>query len=319
MNKIKNIELKLKCVEIRAKKDDNNAMVVSGYVNMTEELSEVLGSGQKFREKIKKGAFKEAIQKNKNIDFLIEHDEQKIIASTANNSLTLTEDEKGLYMEAELTPTSYAKDYYELVKSGIVKNLSFGFRALKEKWENIKGETIRTIEDLELFEVSIVRNPAYAQSVISARGLALSHTEIPKNIEEENDLENSNELVELLLGLESKILKIEKLVDEIANDKYCEEELEKPEEESENREEETEEKTEQEDKTDEGDPSEESETESNESDPSEEETEVEPESDETEKSDKNTEDEDEAETRSLKIKEELDSFRKQLDGFKEEK
>ena len=57
--------------------------------------------------------------------------------------------------------------------------MSFGFIVREDKWEEIDGDTIRTVKELDLFEVSVVENPAYAQSTVSARGYEIQNIKIP--------------------------------------------------------------------------------------------------------------------------------------------
>jgi len=171
-------------MELRSNED--NSLTVSGYVNKTEQFSEVLGQTKRFVEKIAKGAFSRSIQNAKqDIHFLAEHDSKQILSSTRNGSLTLTEDQNGLFMEAQIVPTSYGLDYFALISSEILQNMSFGFRTLKDNWQATKsGIYERTISELELLEVSVVRDPAYSQTTISARGIDLvEEPEIPTNIE----------------------------------------------------------------------------------------------------------------------------------------
>ena len=166
-------------------------MIVSGYVNQTEQLSHELGMSKRFKEKISKGVFKRAIQNSaRDIDFLAEHDSSVVLASTKNDSLQLREDDKGLYMEARIINTGAGRDWYEMISSGLITNMSFGFKSVSDEWRSI-GENLfeRTISDLELFEVSAVRNPAYAQSSISNRGLNTSDDIVPDNIEEDYSME----------------------------------------------------------------------------------------------------------------------------------
>jgi HK97 family phage prohead protease len=159
--------------------NDDGSLTVSGYVNRTEEESRMLGSKQKFKEVIKRGAWQKAVTEAREIHFLAEHDKSKILASTRNGSLELREDENGLYMEATISPTSWGRDYYQLIKDGILNNMSFGFRAVKDSWRNLGSHFERTVNELELFEVSVVRDPAYASSSISARGIDLVQDEVP--------------------------------------------------------------------------------------------------------------------------------------------
>ena len=167
-----NIELRLN--DFSLEQNESDEFVVSGYVNEVNKFSHLLGSRKKFKERIKPGAFERALGKGNDIHFLAEHDSNKILASTRNNSLTLVEDEKGLYMSAKISETSFGKDYYTLIKDGILRNMSFGFSVVKDKWKKLNDGTFtRDVEDLILYEVSVVTNPAYPQSAIAARGLHL--------------------------------------------------------------------------------------------------------------------------------------------------
>lgn len=175
-----------------AKMTSEGDMIVAGYVNQTEQFSQELGLAKRFKEKISKGAFQRAISKSdRDIDFLAEHDSSVVLASTKNGTLDLKEDDKGLYMEARVINTSAGRDWYEMISSGLITNMSFGFQSINDEWRSV-GENLfeRTINDLELFEVSAVRNPAYAQSSISNRGLDTSDEDIvPEDIEGENVME----------------------------------------------------------------------------------------------------------------------------------
>lgn len=181
---MKDMEIRLMPMEISS---NDEGMVVEGLVNETGKLSHVLGLRKKFREKISKGAFERSLSRSGKIDFLSEHDEKMLLASTSNGSLELFEDEQGLKMRAKIAPTSYGKDVYTLMKEGMIGNMSFGFRVISDKWKKLANGTYeRTIDDLDLFEVSAVRNPAYPQSIISARGINIvEDIEIPNEVEEE--------------------------------------------------------------------------------------------------------------------------------------
>lgn len=176
------IELRVQNAELVS--ESKGKLIVSGYVNKTEQLSEVLGVSKRFREKIAKGAFAYAIKgRKKDIDFLLEHKSDQILASTRNGSLKLEEDNIGLKMTAEIVGTTWGRDSYELIKSGILRNMSFGFRSVKDSWKQMaNGIYERTIEALELFEVSVVKTPAYAQSEIQARSIEFIEDPVITNV-----------------------------------------------------------------------------------------------------------------------------------------
>ena len=161
--------------------EDEGKMIVTGIVNKPGEQSEVLYSrGKKFVEVIDKGVFAKAIAKASKIDYLSSHDPNRILASTANGSMTIEETDEGVVMKAEIVNTSYGRDAYNLIKSGLIQGMSFGFIAKEETWgKTDEGINLRTIKDMEIFEVSSLRTPAYNQSSISARGLSTDDINVP--------------------------------------------------------------------------------------------------------------------------------------------
>ena len=177
------MELRSVGVEFEAVNDD--ALMIEGKVNGLD-WSKQLGERRRFIEKVDKGAFKRAIERSlendKYIDLLGNHNKATLLASTQNDSLKLEEREDGLYMSANLIPTADGKNYYELCKSGLFQEMSFGFyvpevRGKKEKaetWERQSDGTFkRYIHELELSEVSIVRRGAYnnTKAQLQARGI----------------------------------------------------------------------------------------------------------------------------------------------------
>lgn len=238
-------ELRFQKAELRAT-EDGQAMNVSGYVNRTGELSNVLGTTTKFVEKIAPGAFARALQNaTRDIDFLAEHNNKLILASTRNGSLKLTEDNNGLYMEATIAPTSWGKDYYQLIQDGILRNMSFGFIAIKDSWEvRDDGLYERTIEDLELIEVSVVRDPAYSQSSIAARGIdVVEEVEIPAELKKEQ--REMEELKELLKSIEERVTTLTNQFEEFRSEQKEKEKREQEKQEQEKRDQESQQASEQ--------------------------------------------------------------------------
>ncbi|MFB5197883.1 phage major capsid protein [Neobacillus sp. KR4-4] len=193
------MKMELRTTNLELSKSDGD-LVVEGYVNKPGSLSQLLGTAKKFKEKIAPGAFKRAIEnRSREIDFLAEHDNKLVLASTRNSSLELREDEQGLFMSAKISPTSYGQDYFTLISEGLIQSMSFGFRALKDSWTRENGVHILTVHELELFEVSAVKEPAYLQSMISARGINLvEEIDVPEleqqNLEEERGMDNMKKI-----------------------------------------------------------------------------------------------------------------------------
>lgn len=183
-------------------------MSVEGLVNKTDSWSNILGNKKKFREKVIKGAFTQALSRAFRVDFLSEHQKDKILASTENGTLELYEDSEGLQMKANIVPTSYGKDTHTLIENKIINHMSFGFKVIKDKWTKNFNDGIfeRVIEEIELTEVSAVRNPAYAQSVIEARDIEiLEDLDIPE-VEEQEEVRMEQNMEELKRALKEEIL-----------------------------------------------------------------------------------------------------------------
>ena len=124
-------------------------------------------NGKWFKEIMKKGVFKRAIERaGKNIPLLFEHNWNKKLASLEEGTLELREDNIGLRFDAVIKDETV----YEQVKAGIINSCSFGFRVLAEDVESINTRLEkRFVSAIELLEVSLVKNPAYVGSLCETR------------------------------------------------------------------------------------------------------------------------------------------------------
>ena len=80
--------------------------------------------------------------------------------------MTLVEDARGLKVVANLPNTQLGRDTAELLRTGLVDSMSFGFNVIKDSW-NQQGDE-RTLQSVRLHEVSIVSFPAYAATAGTA-------------------------------------------------------------------------------------------------------------------------------------------------------
>ncbi len=153
-------------VELRAQQPDGNRVVGTAAV---------FGSYAKIRggalETIEQRAFDRALSEKHDVVLLVDHNPSLLLARTSNQTLELRTDEHGLHIEAELPATTYANDLKALLARGDVRSMSFGFVAKKDKWTQVQGMSLRTVQDLDLYDVSIVTRPAYADTQISLRSL----------------------------------------------------------------------------------------------------------------------------------------------------
>lgn len=147
----------------------NDSVEIEGYVNSVERLSKPLNSRiGKFRERIKAGAFKRAIERNDDIHVLLNHDINRDLGSTKQGNLELHEDNIGLRAKATITDA----DVIEKAKHGDLVGWSFGFQDRDVEPTEENGMYTRNVKDLDLYEVSILdrsKVPAYDGTIIQAR------------------------------------------------------------------------------------------------------------------------------------------------------
>lgn len=188
-------------IEIR-----ENGLNLEGYINVSERPSKPLRDSEgQFIEVVREGVMSRAIQR-RNIKLLFNHDWNRELGDT-NSNLQLQEDSIGLRFRAFISDS----EVIEKAKKGLLKGCSFGFRVLKQSKENINGICKRYLEDIELFEVSILdREPAYSGCLAEIRSLEnedLEVREIPLEIQKtteeevEEKIEAQEEIVEQNLYL----------------------------------------------------------------------------------------------------------------------
>ncbi|PCI51428.1 MAG: HK97 family phage prohead protease [Alphaproteobacteria bacterium] len=144
---------------------DGKAVLLVGTAAVFNTPTDIGGF---FREQISPGAFTAAIQ-NDDVRALIDHNSSLILGRNRAGTLRLSEDDRGLQVEIDPPDTSYANDLLVSMKRGDITQMSFGFRALKETWDDEQDPPLRTIVKAELFDVSPVTFPAYAETQISVR------------------------------------------------------------------------------------------------------------------------------------------------------
>lgn len=135
-----------------------------GYAAVFDSDSVDMG----FVERIAPGAFKRTLKEGANVRMLWNHDSSLVLASRDRSTITLREDAKGLYFEAE--PNPELRQYVSQVERGDVHQMSFGFRVVRDEIDQQDTDTpVRTLLDVDLFEVSPVTFPAYQATSVALR------------------------------------------------------------------------------------------------------------------------------------------------------
>ena len=161
---------------IRALSDNDIAeedkRLVSGYASTFDEPYVLYdGDGWKYLEVVDRGAFDNTDMS----DVIMQYDHRgRVFARTRNNTLEVTPDDKGLFIQADLGGTEIGRELFEEIRGGYTDKMSFGFTVNGEFEESQKTDEgvriyTRHITSVEkLYDVSAVSLPANDGTSIEA-------------------------------------------------------------------------------------------------------------------------------------------------------
>lgn len=132
-----------------------------GHAAVFEQRSWIGSKKFGFWEQVGRNAFDKTVNEA-DVRFLIDHNPTLLLARTKSGTLRLSLDEQGLVSEADMAPTSYAKDLAITLARGDVSSMSFAFDVIKDSWEELDdGSELRTLLEVRLWDTSVVTYPAY--------------------------------------------------------------------------------------------------------------------------------------------------------------
>ena len=144
---------------------------ITGYVTVPGRESRPVQTPQGIvREIINQGVFGDAIAKSDNIRLLVDHNSDRVYATTADGSLDLYEDAVGVYADAYITD----EDLIEAIKNGRVKGWSFDMSNVQDEVTpatDTEPLPIRHVIGFDITEISIIIDmiPYYSSSSIEVR------------------------------------------------------------------------------------------------------------------------------------------------------
>ncbi|MFA5432075.1 MAG: HK97 family phage prohead protease [Candidatus Paceibacterota bacterium] len=153
-------------------------MTLEGYAIVFNQETLIGDEDYGFVEEIDRHALENTLMKD--VPMKYNHmDSFLIIARTKNKSLTLSVDNNGLKVHAELLDTQSNQDIYKMVRSGLLDKMSFAFTVEEQSWNKEGKIPKRTITKIgRLYDVSVVDTPAYDSTSIYARSLESMDVEL---------------------------------------------------------------------------------------------------------------------------------------------
>lgn len=169
--------------EIRAQVESSDPIGFKGTAALFDKRA-LIGSGPfGFLEEFRSGAFLETIEVD-DIRMLKNHNDDLPLARNTAGSLRLGEVKSGLSTDADMDPTSYARDLAISLDRGTVNQMSVAFEVLDEEWVTLPDDDpdkgvvmepeLRIVKRVKLWEVSPVTFPAYVDTDAALRSRNLA-------------------------------------------------------------------------------------------------------------------------------------------------
>ena len=179
--------------EIKAVREDQN-LYVEGY-------AAVFANVDSYNDRIQKGAFINTINgtNRDRIAFCKDHDLRDVIGVIVD----LREDEKGLWFRAKISKTRDGKDVEILLEDGALKEFSIGYITKAYDWNEEEG--IRTLTEIELWEISLVTRAANDQAKVVAT--EIKSEDDTRGLSDEELIEKKNKVTQELRLLENEVTK----------------------------------------------------------------------------------------------------------------
>ncbi len=167
----------VKGAQVRAKLGDKPG--IEGYGAVFGEEYELYNSPTlRIVETIKPGTFSRSLREKQDVRCLFNHSADNVLGRTANDTMRMTEDSKGLHYDTDFDMrTRVANDVRCFVERGDVTGCSFSFNVTKQERteleENDKLTIHREIQDVDMYDVGPVTYPAYEGTGVKARSVEL--------------------------------------------------------------------------------------------------------------------------------------------------
>jgi len=150
-----------------------------------EGYGSTFGNVDRGMDVVEKGAFRRTLKEKplSSIKMLRDHDSTKIVGQW----LALEEDERGLKVRGRLFSkpedgVPLGKETHTLMKMGALDALSIGYRTVKSAWDEQRG--IRSLLDVDLWEISVVTFPMNEMATVDAVKQDLSERDVERILRE---------------------------------------------------------------------------------------------------------------------------------------
>lgn len=146
-------------------------MTLVGYAAVFGERTSINSWEGRFDEVIARGAFDKTLREQKPV-VQFDHGRDPAIGALPIGSLDVArEDDHGLYVEVGLHDNDHVRPVRDAVASGALSGMSFQFRVLRDDFDETGDVPLRTVREVQLFELGPVVFPAYPTTEVGLRSM----------------------------------------------------------------------------------------------------------------------------------------------------
>lgn len=179
------IDYKGKTLEYRAsrrvevRQADDGSPLIAGYATVYDARYDVMGGPERggWTEVIARGAAAKSVNERDDVYLFFDHDGLPLAATKAGTLVLDGEDRVGLYSEARIdTRSPWSMEIVHRMERGELDAMSFAFQVTRQQWEtedgaraDPKNAPVRRIQEVKLFDVSVVSFPANAATAVQLK------------------------------------------------------------------------------------------------------------------------------------------------------
>lgn len=152
---------------------DGDGFTLEGYAAVFDTATRIDSWEGRFDEIVAPGAFAKTIKERSPV-LQFDHGHDVATGSVPIGAIELLrEDDNGLFVRARLHDNARVEPIRQAIASGAIDGMSFRFRVTREEWneDSALDVPVRTIREVELFELGPVVFPAYDATSVGVRSM----------------------------------------------------------------------------------------------------------------------------------------------------
>jgi HK97 family phage prohead protease len=169
-NEMRTLVAPFELFEDRAGDTDSDGLTLTGYAAVFNSPTRISSYEGDFVEQIAPGAFRHTLRNGRPV-MQFDHGQHPLIGSLPIASIRrLKEDARGLYVEARIFDNWLTEPLRDAIREQAIAGMSFRFSVVKDTWERpTKGDPVRTLNEVRLYELGPVVHPAYSDTSVALR------------------------------------------------------------------------------------------------------------------------------------------------------